>query len=133
MSKYAFVAGVEVNADEQDAMLAEAAGILRAGDLPSIGRNEAGRVISPGFRLAHGRAPFEPIGSDAEGVLIEHFIPDEDPFDPDRRSSDDRWLEKYRYAAVYTYALEQAGWLAELRVTPTNNVIVLARPKETGE
>lgn len=118
---------------EEDAMLAEAARILRAGDLPSIGRNEAGRTVSPGFRLAHGRAPFEPIGSRAAGVRIEHFIPDEDPFDPDRRSSDDRWLERYRSAAVYAYVLQQAGWIAELHITPHNNPIVLARPKEDGE
>lgn len=97
--------------------------LLTEGDMPEYVRNEYGKTVKTGFRA-------EPNG---DGVRITHKIPDEDLMNPDRRSSDDRWLEKYRSCAVYTYVLERAGWSVEMRITPGNEVIVLARPKDGGE
>lgn len=128
MSKYSLIPD-----DTDDPTLcAEAERVLREGGLPEVEIDEYGRYTVVGFKIQHGAGPFEPVGK-GRGVRITHKIPDEDLTNPDRRGTDDRWLEKYRSSAVYKYVLERAGWLAELRVTPSNEVIVLARPKGNDE
>jgi hypothetical protein len=102
------------------ALLDVAAAVLTASGHREHVRNEYGKTVVPGWRIDDG----------ADEVRVEHVLPPDIVGDPDRMTSDERYLARLRSRDAYAQAFTAAGWRVRTKTVGGNNSILLAQRPE---
>jgi hypothetical protein len=108
-----------VNRDERmERLILDATTELWGAGHAPVEVNEYGSCIGPGYKVESS--------NDVDTVRIEHKLPEPDLLDPDRMSSDERYLARLAAQQAYAVTLRAAGWTVKERTVLGSRPILLA-------
>jgi hypothetical protein len=117
-----------VSIDREERMrrfILDAAAVLRdAGHLP-VEVNEYGSYVTSGHKCESS--------NDVDTVRVEYKMPKDDLTDPDRMTTDEKYLARLAGQQAYAATLREAGWTVKERTVLGHRPILLATAPESED